>query len=37
MVAHHCDPGEITQGIDQLPANIKKLLPEGARTYRQRT
>lgn len=36
LVAHHCDPGEISQVIDQLPADIKKLWPENARTYRQR-
>lgn len=36
LVAHHCDPGEISQVIDQLPAEIKKLWPESARTYRQR-
>lgn len=36
LVAHHCDPGEISQVIDQLPADIKRLWPEHARTYRQR-
>lgn len=36
LVAHHCDPGEISQVIGQLPAEIKELWPEGARTYRQR-
>lgn len=36
LVAHHCDPGEISQVIDQLPADIKKLWPKNARTYRQR-
>jgi uncharacterized protein (DUF2267 family) len=36
LIAHHCDPGEISQVIDQLPADIKELWPEGARTYRQR-
>lgn len=36
LVAHHCDPGEISQVIDQLPRDIKKLWPETARTFRQR-
>jgi uncharacterized protein (DUF2267 family) len=36
LVAHHCDPGEISQVINQLPADIKKLWPESAQTYRQR-
>lgn len=36
LVAHHCDPGEVSQVIDQLPADIKKLWPEKARSYRQR-
>ena len=37
LVAHHCDPGEISQVIDQLPRAIKKLWPKSAQTYRQRT
>jgi uncharacterized protein (DUF2267 family) len=36
LIAHHCDPGEISQVIDQLPSDIKELWPERARTYRQR-
>jgi uncharacterized protein (DUF2267 family) len=36
LVAHHCDPGEIAQVIDQLPADIKTLWPLSAQTYRQR-
>jgi uncharacterized protein (DUF2267 family) len=36
LVAHHCDPGEISQVIDQLPADLKKLWPEHARTFRDR-
>jgi uncharacterized protein (DUF2267 family) len=36
LVAHHCDPGEISQVIDQLPAELKTLWPETARTFRQR-
>jgi uncharacterized protein (DUF2267 family) len=34
--AHHCDPGDISQVIGQVPADIKELWPETARTYRQR-
>jgi uncharacterized protein (DUF2267 family) len=37
LIAHHCDPGEISQVIDQLPSDIKNLWPEQARTYRQRS
>lgn len=36
LLAHHCDPGEISQVIDQLPADIKKLWPLHATTYRHR-
>lgn len=36
LIAHHCDPGEVSQVIGQLPADIKKLWPEEARTYQQR-
>jgi uncharacterized protein (DUF2267 family) len=36
LLAHHCDPGEIGHVIDQLPAEIKELWPETARTFRQR-
>jgi uncharacterized protein (DUF2267 family) len=36
LIAHHCDPGEISQVIGQLPPEIKDLWPENARTYRQR-
>ncbi len=36
LVAHHCDPGEISQVIDQLPGEIKKLWPQSAQTYRLR-
>jgi uncharacterized protein (DUF2267 family) len=36
LISHHCDPGEISQVIDQLPPDIKELWPESARTYRQR-
>jgi uncharacterized protein (DUF2267 family) len=36
LLAHHCDPGEIADVIDQLPEEIKELWPETARTYRRR-
>ena len=36
LIAHHCDPGEIADVIDQLPTEIKALWPERARTFRQR-
>lgn len=36
LITHHCDPGEISQVIGQLPADIKKLWPEQARTFQQR-
>lgn len=36
LIAHHCDPGEISQVIDQLPGELKTLWPETARTFRQR-
>jgi uncharacterized protein (DUF2267 family) len=37
ILAHHCDPGEIADVIAQLPADLKHLWPEQARTFRQRT
>lgn len=37
LLAHHCDPGEIADVIAQLPAELKELWPEGARTFRERT
>lgn len=37
LLAHHCDPGEIADVIDQLPGEIKELWPETARTFRKRT
>jgi len=35
LLAHHCDPGEIADVIDQLPAEIKELWPEAARSFRK--
>ena len=37
LLAHHCDPGEIADVIDQLPHELKELWPERARTFRRRT
>jgi uncharacterized protein (DUF2267 family) len=31
LVAHHCDPGEISDVIAQLPGELKELWPETAR------
>ena len=36
LLAHHCDPGEIADVIGQLPADIKELWPESARTFKER-
>jgi uncharacterized protein (DUF2267 family) len=36
LLAHHCDPGEISDVIDQLPKELKELWPENARTFRER-
>jgi uncharacterized protein (DUF2267 family) len=33
LIAHHCDPGEIADVIDQLPAET--LWPETARSFRE--
>lgn len=37
LLAHHCDPGEIGDVIEQLPADIKDLWPVTARTFKART
>jgi uncharacterized protein (DUF2267 family) len=37
LIAHHCDPGEIADVIDQLPSDIKDLWPVSSRTFRQRS
>lgn len=36
LIAHHCDPGEISDVIGQLPEDLKELWPETARTFRKR-
>lgn len=36
LLAHHCDPGEIADVIDQLPGELKELWPESARSFRPR-
>ncbi len=36
LLAHHCDPGEIGDVIEQLPKEIKALWPQDARTYKSR-
>ncbi len=36
LLTHHCDPGEIADVIAQLPAKLKELWPETARTFRAR-
>ena len=37
LLAHHCDPGEIADVVDQLPTEIKELWPETARSFRRRS
>ncbi|HVJ76569.1 MAG TPA: DUF2267 domain-containing protein [Hyphomicrobium sp.] len=36
LLAHHCDPGEVSDVIDQLPAELKELWPKNAQTFRSR-
>ncbi len=36
LLAHHCDPGEISDVIAQMPGELRQLWPETAQTYRQR-
>jgi uncharacterized protein (DUF2267 family) len=36
LITYHCDPGEVADIIDQLPADIKSLWPQSAQTYRIR-
>lgn len=35
LLSQHCDPGEIADVIGQMPADIKELWPEAARTFRK--
>ncbi|HUS98524.1 MAG TPA: DUF2267 domain-containing protein [Hyphomicrobiaceae bacterium] len=35
LLARHCDPGEISDVIGQMPAGIKELWPEAARSFRK--
>jgi uncharacterized protein (DUF2267 family) len=37
LLAHHCDPGEISDVIGQLPNELKELWPKTAQTFRART
>jgi uncharacterized protein (DUF2267 family) len=37
LLAHHCDPGEISDVIGRLPGELKELWPKTAQTYRART
>ncbi len=36
LLARHCDPGEISDVIEQLPHELKTLWPQNAQTFRQR-
>jgi uncharacterized protein (DUF2267 family) len=36
LLAHHCDPGEISDVIGQLPTELKELWPKSAQTFRAR-
>jgi uncharacterized protein (DUF2267 family) len=36
LLAHHCDPGEVSDVIDQLPSELKELWPKTAQTFRSR-
>jgi uncharacterized protein (DUF2267 family) len=36
LLAHHCDPGEISDVIAQLPRELKALWPKNAQTFRAR-
>jgi uncharacterized protein (DUF2267 family) len=37
LLAHHCDPGEISDVIGQLPGELKELWPKTAQTFRTRS
>lgn len=36
LLAHHCDPGEISDVIGQLSGELKELWPKTAQTFRAR-
>ena len=36
LIAHHCDPGEISDVIGQMPKELQELWPETARTIKKR-
>lgn len=36
LLAHHCDPGEISDVIAQLPTELRQLWPQTAQTFKQR-
>ena len=36
LVAHHCDPGEISDVIGQMPPELQQLWPDTARSFKQR-
>ena len=36
LLAHHCDPGEISDVIAQLPSELRQLWPKTAQTFKQR-
>ncbi len=37
LIAHHCDPGEISDVIGQMPAGLQELWPETARAFKERS
>jgi uncharacterized protein (DUF2267 family) len=37
LLAHHCDPGEISDVIGQMPSELKELWPKTAVTFKART
>ena len=37
ILAHHCDPGEISDVIAQMPVELKDLWPKTAQSFRERT
>jgi uncharacterized protein (DUF2267 family) len=37
LMAHHCDPGEISDVIGQMPKVLQELWPETVRTFKRRS